>query len=252
MDNNLGISFKGHNGKETVISRADSRERVILAFLLAMMIAVTKSTISVSLLFVYSIILIVLAGIPSKRILKRLTVLDGILLTLWITLPLSAGGASFHVGPITIYREGIRLALLITIKANSALLSIYALLGTMSFIELFNALEDLKVPRKLLLLTHFTFRYADVIATEADVIYKAMLLRGFTHKFRIKTLRGYGLLMGMIFVKSYRRADRVMMAMELRGFDGTFRSLRERNPLTAREAAGLALPVIIAVGCCVL
>jgi cobalt/nickel transport system permease protein len=153
---------------------------------------------------------------------------------------------------LTIYKEGLRLALSITVKANSALLSMSALLSTIPFIELFNALEDLKFPRKLLLLVHFTFRYAHVIAAEAERIYRSMMLRGFAHRFNLNTLKGYGILLGMVFVKSYRRADRVMQAMELRGFDGRFFSLRERKNFSARVLMSLVLPALLILVCCIL
>ncbi len=251
MDNTLGISFEEHVKKETLINRMDTRGRVILAFLLAIAIAVAGNTAS-ALLLAYSAILVILAQIPWRDLFVRLLVLDGILLALWITLPLSAGGEAFHPGLLTIYKEGITLALSITVKANSAFLSMSALLGTIPFIELFNALEDLKLPRKLLLLIHFTFRYAHVIAAEAESIYRSMMLRGFTHCFNLNTLKGYGILLGMIFVKSFRRADRVMQAMELRGFEGSFFSLRERKAFSDGVLMSLVLPTLLILGCCVL
>jgi cobalt/nickel transport system permease protein len=251
MDNTLGIPFEERVKKETIINRMDTRARVILALLLAIAIAVTGNTSSV-LLLAYSVILVILAQIPRKVLFERLLVLDGILLALWVTLPLSAGGEALYSGPLTIYKEGIKLALSITVKANSAFLSMSALLSTIPFIELFNALEDLKFPRKLLLLVHFTFRYAHVIAAEAESIYRSMMLRGFAHRFSLNTLKGYGILLGMIFVKSYRRADRVMQAMELRGFEGRFFSLRERKIFSARVFMSLVLPAIFILVCCIL
>ncbi|MFW5792080.1 MAG: energy-coupling factor transporter transmembrane component T family protein, partial [Desulfohalobiaceae bacterium] len=75
---------------------------------------------------------------------------------------------------------------------------------------------------------------------------RAMKTRAFRPRTNLHTYRSYGHLLGMLFVRSFDRAERVHQAMRCRGFKGRFYSLTEFS-LTSRDVVfGLACMVLTA------
>ena len=128
----------------------------------------------------------------------------------------------FHIGILQASREGIYQALLITLKSNSILLMVTAMLGTSQIFSLVHALSHLHVPDKLVHLFFFCFRYIHVIDDEYHRLLKAMKIRGFHPGTNVHTYRSYSYLLGMLLVRSFDRSRRIMQAMKLRGFRNKF------------------------------
>lgn len=157
---------------------------------------------------------------------KRILLVNGFTLFLWITLPLTYGGAHFHhLGPFTVSQEGIHLAARITLKTNTIILTIIALLTTSTIAQLGSALDRMHFPKKLCFLLLYSYRYIFVIHQEYLRLLRAAKMRSFTPKTNLHTYKTYAYLFGMTLVKSYNRAQRVHQAMLLRGFNGRLVSL---------------------------
>lgn len=236
----------------SVLHRTDPRLKVLLAGMLALSVALTRAWPSLWALLAFSVLLVFLARIPLIPLLKRLAALDGILLLLWITLPLSGGGGKIFMGPIPLSVEGISLAAAITVRSHAAVMGFVALLGTNPVHRTMRALRFFRIPEKLVLLLHFTYRYGHVLFDEAGRLHRSMALRAFTPGLNLRTLEAYGNLMGMVFLKAFHRAERVSAAMELRGFKGTFPDIcpAERVDLSQwTRCAGLG---VLLLGCLIL
>jgi cobalt/nickel transport system permease protein len=72
---------------------------------------------------------------------------------------------------------------------------------------------------------------------------RAIKTRGFVPKTRMHTYKTYAYLIGMIFVRSTDRAQRVHQAMICRGFDGHFHSLVR---FSMKKPDYTALPFMVA------
>ncbi len=169
---------------------------------------------------------VLLAGIPLMSLLKRLFVVNIFTLVCWLTLPVTVSGETIgHFGFLAITREGIDLALLITLKTNALVLAFVALVATSSIADLGHGLRCLKMPQKLCLLLLFSYRYIFVIHDEYKRLKRAAILRNFRPTTSMHTYKTYGNLFGMTLVKGWQRAGRVQDAMLLRGFSGEFISL---------------------------
>jgi cobalt/nickel transport system permease protein len=118
--------------------------------------------------------------------------------------------------------EGTRYALSITIKSNTIVLAIIALLGTTPIFKLAHALRHLHLPDKLVQLLFFSFRYIHVIYFEYVRLLNAMKVRCFHPRSDLHTYKTYAHLVGMVVLKSYDRSERVRDAMLCRGFKGKF------------------------------
>lgn len=250
MADPLGLSLATpFEAGSSVLHRTDPRLKVFLSGLLALTVAVARSWPSLWALLAFSVLLVFLGKLPLVPLMKRLAALDGILLLLWITLPLSGGGEKLFLGPLPLSAEGITLAAAITLRSHAAVMGFMALLGTTPIHRTMRALKTFHMPEKLVLLLHFTYRYGHVLFDEAGRLHRSMALRAFTPGLNLQTLKAYGNLMGMVFLKAFRRAERVSAAMELRGFDGTFPDVCPVGKLDLSQLTRCAGLCILLVGC---
>jgi len=101
------------------------------------------------------------------------------------------------------------------------------MIGTMRVDTTIKALDRLKVPNSLVQMLMFTYRYIFVFVDEFQRIWRAMESRGFKLRTTLNALRTIGKALGMLFVRSYERAERVYRAMRSRGYMGSQKTLVE-------------------------
>lgn len=173
------------------------------------------------------------ARLPWRGVAGRLLVANSFVGLLWLVLPWSTAGEPLaRLGPVTVTRPGVAQAILITLKCNAIVIAMIALLGTSSIFELARGLGSFGVPKKLLMVVFFGFRYAQVIQGEYDRLSDASKVRGFRPRTNLHTYRTYASLLGMILVRSHDRSVRIHQAMLCRGFRGEYplaRSFRLRS-----------------------
>ncbi len=68
-----------------------------------------------------------------------------------------------------------------------------------------------------------------MIEREYKKLEKSLKARSFVPKNSLATYSTVSFLVGMLLVRAYERSQRVQMAMEARGFSGTYHSLYEFN-----------------------
>jgi cobalt/nickel transport system permease protein len=198
----------------------------------------------------FSVALLFLSGVSIAETAKRLVPVNVMVLFLWIFLPFTVTGTAVDTfGPFTASREGVDLAIRITMKANAMMGMFIAFSASTSILEAGQALARLGAPRKLVHLFYFTVRYIGVIDREFHRLRAAMAVRGFIPATSLHTYRSYACLVGMVLVRSSDRAERVYRAMLCRGFNGTFHSLTDFSFHTRDAlAAVIALSYILSTG----
>ena len=208
------------------LHRIDPRVKIIGAICYITTVALVNSYTSLICACLFSLALLMLAKLPVLAVCKRLLLVNGFTLFLWITLPLTYGGDhSYQFWFLTLSQEGIHLALRITLKTNTIILTIIALLTTSTIAHLGSALDRMRFPKKICFLLLYSYRYIFVIHQEYLRLLRAAKMRSFTPKTNLHTYKTYAYLFGMTLVKSYNRAQRVHQAMLLRGFNGRLVSL---------------------------
>lgn len=230
--------------------RLDPRGKVVVAVLFAGLMAVAQTYAVVLAGLALALIWLVLARLPWKKVLVRLLVVNSFIFFLWLVLPLTyPGQVVWRLGPLAVTREGLLYTGLITLKSNTIIIALIALIATVPVITLGQALQNLRLPDKLCHLLLFTYRYLHVFEQEFQRLVQAMKIRGFKPGTNLHTYRSYAYLAAMLLVRSYDRADRVFQAMLCRGFRGTFYSLRTFS-WTQQDGIFLALslPVLVALG----
>ena len=157
-----------------------------------------------------------LAGIPPRELARR-----------WLGLFLLVAFLTVMVAPAPTAsdRSGLAVeALSILIKNGLALATMLVLAGTTPFSALLTALRKLGVPLVLVATLQFMERYRFVLLDELDRMATARRARTFRRRWSLSWSLMGGLI-GMLFLRTFERAERVHGAMISRGWDGTIRSL---------------------------
>jgi len=218
------------DGKSAIHS-IDPRIKVVLALIYSFVVALSSSFFILLSSLVTSMALVMVARLDVREVLKRLTVLLGFILLIWMLMPLTYPGATlFRIGPVGFSSPGVLLAAQISLKSTAILMTLMALLATMSIATLGHALGCLGIPDKLVYLLLITYRYVFVMEQEYQRLTRAMKIRGFKPGTNLHSYQSYAYLVGMLFVHASARADRVSKAMKCRGFTGRFHSLRQFEP----------------------
>jgi cobalt/nickel transport system permease protein len=208
---------------DSLLHRLDPRIKIVVALLFSVIVAIADRSLCLATAVCFSLVLLLVARLPLREVLLRLLAVNAFILFLWLFLPFTYGGEKlFSIGPLTATREGIIYALLITVKSNTIVVALIALLATTPIITLGHALGHLYVPSKLIHLLFFTVRYLQVLHLEYDRLRAAMRIRAFRPGTNLHTYRSLAYLIGMLLIKSFDRADRIRKAMLCRGFHGEF------------------------------
>ena len=97
-----------------------------------------------------------------------------------------------------------------------------ALVGTIPVFQLTHALNRLRIPKKLVSLFFFCYRYITVLHEDFSTLHNAMKVRAFKAGTNMHTYRSYAYLVGMLLVRSHHHSQKIYQAMLCRGFKGDF------------------------------
>jgi cobalt/nickel transport system permease protein len=228
------------------IHRLDPRPKIVFAALFSMVVAVSRdfSTLLVALLA--AVLMVCLAQLNFKDVLRRLSVMLGFIALIWLVMPLTyEGPLLFHFGPLHLTRPGVLLSAQISLKSIAILSLLMALLATMTIATLGHALHRLGLPDKLVHLLLITYRYIFVIEQEYQRLIRAMKIRGFKPGTNLHSYKTYAYLIGMLFVRSSTRGERVYRAMKCRGFSGRIHTLGTSQPSRHNWIFSLVMTTVI-------
>ncbi len=210
------MALLGFVAARSPIHGIDPRARLLVALPLVLLLAVAQDLRMLVAATTLALGLTAMLRIPAPLVGRRLLLLNGFLLIVWLTV---------LAVPAAQRAETIALAATATLKANAILLVLTSLVSTIEAVALGHALAHLHVPRKLVHLFLFTVRYTEVLHMEYGRLARAMRARAFRPRLDRRTYRALAMLVGMLLVRSLDRADRVLAAMKCRGFRGEFHLL---------------------------
>ncbi len=232
--------------------RLDPRTKLIcsLAFVLAVVLtpAGTWNVFVVYLLILLG--LIWLSRLPIKYVLKRSLVIFPFVVMIAIFVPFFKQGqvaARYDIGAwhIAITYEGLAVLINVIVKSWLCILCLIILSSSTKFEELMHGMHRLKVPQVFVQITSFMYRYMFVLADQAMRMQMARDSRNFGLN-RRNIFKTMGNMIGMLFIRSYERAERIYAAMLSRGYNGEIivvNQLRFRLP-DAYFALSMALLLI--------
>ncbi|QIK37640.1 cobalt ECF transporter T component CbiQ [Caldichromatium japonicum] len=208
------------------LARRDPRLRLIAALVFALATMGLRSLWGAALALVLALGLALGAGVHMQELMRRLLVAEGLVAVLILTLPFSTyGPCALTFDGLCLSQMGLRVALLLFLKIHAALIALAALVGTLEPAALAQALGGLAVPQRLGLLLFLSIRQIHLTQTELMRLKQAMRARAFVPRADLHTWRTYGWLIGMLLLRSHRRAQRLLAAMRCRGFRERFHRL---------------------------
>jgi len=230
------------------LHKRDPRGKILAAFCFTTVVALLDAPAIILAAFLLSLFLLISAKLDFRATVKRIALVNGFTLFLWVSLPLSYGGTDYyHLGPLTLSVQGVNLAALITLKTNTIIPAIIALLATSTVADLGHALYRLRCPLKLVFILLYSYRYVFVIHQEYNRLLRAAKMRAFSPKTNLHTYKTFAYLFGMTLVKSYNRSHKVHQAMLLRGFNGRLVSLHQ-HVFNLTDIAFISIIIIFSTG----
>lgn len=175
----------------------------------------------------------VAAGVGPGVVGRRMRLLLPVVGVLVVFVPfVRTGGTAYELGPLTAHEAGLTLAASVGAKALIGAVAAVLLAATTSYPAVLRGLEGLRVPRLLVLIAAFMYRYLFVIVDELGRMRAAMAARGFRPRTALRAAPT-GRLAGALFLRAYGRGERVYVAMLARGYAGHMPQL---TPLALRRA----------------
>ncbi|MDQ1328150.1 MAG: cobalt/nickel transport system permease protein [Candidatus Poribacteria bacterium] len=220
---------------DSIIHRRDPRIKIIafVLFILCVVFTRPESFLAFALYGVFIFVLILLSKIPIKYIIKRAIIIVPFVLLIAVFIPFLkkgevAGGYSFGTLKITVTYEGIMVFWNVMVKSFLSILCMILLMSSVKFPTFLKALEELKIPRLIVMILSFTYRYIFVIQDEFQRMLRAKESRSAGSKrwLNFKTLSN---MVGVLFIKAYERGEAVYLAMCSRGFDGTIKTMHNHR-----------------------
>ncbi|MDY6823528.1 MAG: cobalt ECF transporter T component CbiQ [Thermodesulfobacteriota bacterium] len=199
-----------------------------------------------------SLVVSIIAKIPLRRVLFRLLALAGFLGMFLVVMPFTV---ATHDGDMIVVfggmeqlglnLRGLILAATIIAKAVAIALLMEPLVSTAPLPVTLHGLTRLGAPEMVSQMVLLSHRYVHVFRHEARRMAAGMQVRGFSLKTDLETMRAIANFLGMLFVRSFERTERVFDAMQARGYNGRFHEPDELHINVADVCGGI---IILSVG----
>jgi cobalt/nickel transport system permease protein len=194
--------------KDSPVHRLDPRVKIV-GLIGLVLVAVTLPTGSWAAFGALAAILVVLAALsrlPPLYVLRRMTIEIPFLLAAAV-LPFTA-------------EDGFALGATVALKVSISVLAMVILSSITPFPKLLRGFEMLKVPRLILTIVAFMWRYMHVLAGEVSRMQTARAARGYSASW-LWQATSVGPLIATLFLRSLERGERVHLAMMGRLYDGS-------------------------------
>jgi cobalt/nickel transport system permease protein len=166
-----------------------------------------------------------LARVSGREVWRRVRLVLPLVLAIGVVVPfVRNGGSSWALGPFTIHETGLAVFAAVAAKAAIGTASAALLGATTTFPAVLRGLEAMRVPRLLVLIAAFMYRYLFVIVAEAGRMRAALVSRAYRPRHALHA-GAMGRVANAMFLRTYGRGERVYLAMLARGYDGTMPQL---------------------------
>jgi cobalt/nickel transport system permease protein len=238
----------------------DPRIKLVLA--LAFILAVTTTPPALWPAYIAFLALVwssaFMARLSPLRVLRRSLIGIYFSSVVILSVPFVREGATMAHFPlfrwdVTITDQGLMLLLGVIAKSWLSVTAATVLISSTRFAELLQAMTALRIPRIMVAIVGFTYRYLFVLVEEAQRMAVARDSRsaepderkGGTILWRARVLGG---MLASLLLRSYERSERIFEAMTSRGYSGQVRSLQSlswrRHEVMAGAAALAALAAV--------
>jgi cobalt/nickel transport system permease protein len=204
------------------VHRLDPRAKVV-GFLGLTLVAVTTPLEAWPVFLACALVLAavcVVARIGPATIWRRVRFILPLVLFVAVFLPFVRGGDQIEVGPLSLSAAGLAAFAAVSVKALIGTTSAVLLGATTTFPATLRALESLRVPRLIVLIAGFVYRYLFVVVEEVHRMRAALTARGYQPR-SVLGAAAIGRVATALFLRTHARGERVYLAMLSRGYRGS-------------------------------
>ena len=215
-------------GRETPVHRLDPAAKTValLAVVLATVLVGRDHFLPILPVAVALSAYHVLARAPAWYVAKRLLMVSPFAVTIVVLFPFLEPGRPVWTLPLgtwalEVTEQGLLRAGHLAARFLLCAWATVLLMATTRFQDVLQALERLHVPRVFVVQLAFLYRYLWILLDEGMRLRMARAARdGGAGPWRLRLQSSVGVV-GVLFLRTYDRAERIYWAMTARGFDGT-------------------------------
>jgi cobalt/nickel transport system permease protein len=205
--------------RDTLVHRLDPRVKLIatVLFLFTVVSFSKYEVVGLFPFFLYPVLLMTLGEIPILFVLKKILLVSPFVVFIGIFNPLLDSTQAVVLSGVTIsggWISFVSILIKFLLTVGTAIL----LVATTSFPTVCHALRQIGLPSLFVSQLLFLHRYLFVLVEEALRMVRARDLRSFGRNGT--SIKIFGRIVGVLFLRTTERAERIYFAMTARGFQG--------------------------------
>jgi cobalt/nickel transport system permease protein len=227
--------------QDTCVHRLDPRAKVIatMLFLITVISFPKYEVVALAPFFLFPVLMVTIGEIPVRFIVKKVIVVSPFAIFIGVFNPLLDTGSVAVTSGVSV-SAGWLSFLSIILKFSLTISAALLLIATTSFPGVCHAFRRLGFPPIFVSQLFFLYRYLFVLMEEAMRIIRARDMRSFGR--RGDGIRVFVRLIGILFLRTVDRAERIYYAMLSRGFQGDIPTLK-RSHMAAADLAFMAATI---------
>ena len=252
------VTFGQYIDRRSLAHQLDARTKLLLVILYIVMLFASKTAAGLAVSMLLVPLCYAVSRIPFRMALRSIKPIVPLLLFTSVLNVLFTAGETVLVQfwRITITREGLVFALLISLRILCLLAGTSLLTYTTSPIELTDGIERAAKPlqrigfpaHELAMMMTIALRFIPTLIDETDKIMSAQKARGaaFDTGNLVQRIRAMVPILVPLFVSSFRRADELAVARECRCYHGgEGRTRMKTTRMGGRDLAALLLAALL-------
>jgi cobalt/nickel transport system permease protein len=154
--------------------------------------------------------------------------------------------ASYNLGlwRINITYEGLAIFINVIIKSWLCMLCLIVLSSSTRFTDMLMGMQKLKIPSIFIQIISFMYRYLFVLSDQVMRMKMARDSRNFGGK-RKNIFKTIGNIIGILFIRSYERGERIYASMLSRGYDGQMPEMRKLRFVPSDGYFSIAIVILL-------
>jgi len=230
--------FSEYFNKKHLLSSIDARVKIIVALFMLIFVLSYKG-------FLFPLVIILICAALCKIIKVHTKVLllryaePAFIALILVLLKFFFSGTEplieidLRIFALTAYKDGLYEGLLLAARILAAVSVVITLGFATPFTEIMAGLSWFRVPKTLIEITMFAYRYIFILLEDAMVIYNAQKNRlGYSSIKR--GLSSFSTLTGSLIIKAFDHSQKTTLSMIQRGYDGDIPFLSQK-PFKANE-----------------
>jgi cobalt/nickel transport system permease protein len=199
-----------------------------------------------------SLITLVFAKIPVRVYVELLHIpLLFAFFSVIVILFLSGGGEpilTFSIAniPLTVTTGSANLAFLVLVRTFGGMCGLFFIALTTPMIEIFSVMHTLRVPPVLIDLSMLIYHFIFVFIGQAIAIHNAQTIRHGYTSFK-RSLNSMAMLGAMLFIRAWKEAEDLLVAMDSRCYDGKLELPGQQNPPKPVAVASVAVYLCLCI-----